>query len=108
MNIWWILVIAGALTFGMRFSFIYLLGNVKLPDVVRRALRFVPPAVLTALVLPELLMPAGYLDLSLANHRWLAGLIAGLVAWRTKSAVITILVGMGALWLFQWIFSLRM
>jgi branched-subunit amino acid transport protein len=101
MNIWWILVIAGALTFGMRFSFIFLLGNVKLPDVVRRALRFVPPAVLTALVLPELLMPAGYLDLSLANHRWLAGLIAGLVAWRTNSAPLTFLAGAVALLILQ-------
>jgi branched-subunit amino acid transport protein len=92
------------LTFGMRFSFIYLLGNVKLPDVVRRALRFVPPAVLTALVLPELLMPAGYLDLSLANHRWLAGLIAGLVAWRTKSAPLTILAGAVVLLILQTVF----
>jgi branched-subunit amino acid transport protein len=104
MNIWWILVIAGALTFAMRFSFIYLLGNVKLPDVVRRALRFVPPAVLTALVLPELLMPAGYLDLSLANHRWLAGLIAGLVAWRTKSAPLTFLAGAVVLLILQTVF----
>jgi branched-subunit amino acid transport protein len=101
MNIWCILVIAGALTFGMRFSFIYLLGNVKLPQVVRRALRFVPPAVLTALVLPELLMPAGYLDVSLANPRWLAGLIAVLVAWRTKSAPLTFLAGGVALLILQ-------
>jgi branched-subunit amino acid transport protein len=104
MNIWWILLFGGLLTFGMRLSFIYLLRRVQISQTVRRALRFVPPAVLSALVLPELLMPAGYLDLSLANHRWLAGFIAGLVAWRTRSVPLTFLAGAGALLFLQVIF----
>ena len=101
MNIWFVMVLGGLLTFGMRLSFIYLLGRVRVPDAVARALRFVPPAVLSALVLPQLLMPSGQLDLGLANHRWLAGLIAILVAWRTRSILLTILAGMTALLLLQ-------
>jgi branched chain amino acid efflux pump len=101
MNIWWIMLLGGMLTFGMRLSFIYLLGRVNVPDVVRRALRFVPPAVLSALVFPELFMPSGYLDIGLSNHRWLAGLIAIVVAWRTRSIFVTILAGMIALLLLQ-------
>ncbi|HTP03392.1 MAG TPA: AzlD domain-containing protein [Anaerolineales bacterium] len=93
MSIWWVMLVGGLLTFGIRFSFIFLLGRMDLPETARRALRFVPPAILSALVLPELLMPAGHVDFSLYNPRWLAGLLAGLVAWRTKSAPLTFLAG---------------
>lgn len=101
MSIWLIMLIGGLLTFGMRLSFIYLLGRMDIPDGLRRSLRFVPPAVLSALVVPELLMPGGQLDVSFGNHRWLAGLIAVLVAWRTKSILLTILAGMAALLILQ-------
>jgi len=101
MSIWWIMLVGGLLTFGMRLSFIYLLGRMQVPDGIRSALRFVPPAVLSALVLPELLMPSGSFDLGLGNHRWMAGLIAILVAWRTRSVLLTILAGMAALLILQ-------
>ena len=101
MNIWLVMLIGGMLTFAMRLSFIYLLAAVDVPDGVRRALRFVPPAVLSALILPDLLMPAGSLYLSLDNHRWLAGLVAVLVAWRTRSMLLTILAGTAALLILQ-------
>lgn len=101
MSIWTVMLLGGLLTFGMRLSFIYLLGRVNIPHGVRRALRFVPPAVLSALVLPALLMPSGHLDFGLANHRWLAGLIAIVVAWRTRSILLTILAGIAALLLLQ-------
>ncbi len=101
MNIWLVMLLGGLLTFAMRLSFIYLLGRVDVPDAVRRGLRFVPPAVLSALILPELLMPGGHLDVSLANPRWMAGLIAVVVAWRTKSILLTIVIGMAALLILQ-------
>ncbi len=104
MNIWTVMLLGGLLTFGMRLSFIYLLGRVDIPDAARRALRFVPPAVLSALVLPELLMPSGYLDITPMNHRWLAGLTAILVAWRTRSILLTILAGMLVLLALQLLF----
>ncbi len=97
MNVWVVMILGGLLTFGMRFSFIYLLGRVDVPPLVRRALHFVPPAVLSALIVPALLMPSGTLDLTLGNERWLSGLVAVLVAWRTKSVLLTILAGIAAL-----------
>ncbi len=101
MNIWLVIAVGGLLTFAMRFSFIYLLGRVEVPPIVQRALRLVPPAVLSALIMPGLLMPSGTLDLTLGNHRWLAGLVAILVAWRTKSILLTILGGIIALLILQ-------
>jgi branched-subunit amino acid transport protein len=101
MNIWLIMLTAGLLTFGMRLSFIYLFGRIDVPNMMRRALRFVPPAVLSAIILPQLLMPSGHLDFSWDNHRWLAGLAAVLVAWRTRNTLLTILTGMAFLFALQ-------
>ncbi len=103
MNIWLVMLSGGLLTFGMRLSFIYLFGRLEIPETMRRALRFVPPAVLSALILPELLMPSGSLDASLANHRWMAGVIAVFVAWWTKKPLLTILAGIVALLIFQFV-----
>ncbi len=105
MTLWLTLLIGGLLTYAIRLSFIVVLGNMNVPDSIRRALRFVPAAVLSAIILPEMVRPGGQLNLSPANPRLLAGLIAGLVAWRTKNILLTIAVGMGALWLLQFIFG---
>jgi branched-subunit amino acid transport protein len=95
------LALAGLLTFATRLSFIALLGRVETPPLLARALRYVPPAVLSAIVFPELLLREGKVDVTLHNLRLFAGLLAVLVAWRTKSVLLTIAVGMGALWLLQ-------
>jgi branched-subunit amino acid transport protein len=95
------IIAAGVLTYGIRLSSILLSGKVELPQGVQRALRFVPPAVFTAIFLPELFLTNGELNLSLGNDRLLAGSLAIIVAWRTKNVMITILVGMVALWILQ-------
>jgi branched-subunit amino acid transport protein len=99
MNLWLIILGMGIVTFGIRLVPIVLLGRIEIPVIVQRALRFVPPAVLTAIVVPELLYRDNQIDLALTNARLLAGLIAIVVAWRTKNALITIGAGMLALWL---------
>jgi branched-subunit amino acid transport protein len=103
MNIWLVMLFGGMITFGMRFSLIYLLaqGRFQIPKTIRRALHYVPPAVLSAIIFPELFLPEGSLDLSLGNTRLLAGLIAILVAWFTRNTLITIIAGMLALFLLQ-------
>lgn len=95
------LVVAGLVTFGIRLSFIGLLGRVPLPPIVTRGLRFVPPAVLSAIIFPELLVRGGAVHLGPDNPRLLAGLVAAVVAWRTRNVVLTIAVGMAALWALQ-------
>jgi len=101
MNIWLVMVIGGLITFGMRFSLIYLFGRFQVPETMRRALHYVPPAVLSAIIFPDLFLRGGVLDISVNNIRLLAGLVAVLVAWLSKSTLITIISGMLALFLFQ-------
>ena len=103
MNIWLVMLIGGLITFGMRFSLIFLFGRLEVPETMRRALHYVPPAVLSAIILPELLYPAGSLDLSLGNTRILAGIVAILVAWFTRNTLLTILAGMLALLILQFL-----
>lgn len=105
MSTWLTIIAAGALTYLTRLSSIVLYGKFEMPDQVERALRFVPVAVLSAIFLPELLFLQGELAFSIRNPRLLAGLIATLVAWRTKNVVYTIVSGMLTLWVLQFIFN---
>jgi branched-subunit amino acid transport protein len=104
MNVWAVLLLGGLITFGMRFSLIYLFGKFDIPETVRRALHYVPPAVLSAIVFPELFLHNGMLNVSWNNFRLLAGLVAVLAASFSKSTLITILTGMAALLLLQFFF----
>ena len=100
-SLWLTMFGAGVLTFATRLSFIALLERIKLPAWFQRALRFVPAAVLSAIILPETASRNGVLDLSLHNSQILAGCLAVVVAWRTKNVPLTILAGMAALLALQ-------
>ena len=103
MNIWLVMIIGGLITFWMRFSLIFLFGRFEIPETMRRALHYVPPAVLSAIIFPELLYKANQIDFSFGNIRLLAGIVAILVAWYTKNTLLTILAGMLALLLLQFL-----
>jgi branched-subunit amino acid transport protein len=103
MNIWLVLLCGGLITFGMRFSFIYLLGRFRIPETLQRALNYVPPAVLSAIIFPELFIRNGAMDFSAGNTRMLAGLVAILVAWFCKNTLLTIVVGMAAFFVLRFL-----
>jgi branched-subunit amino acid transport protein len=98
-SIWVTIAAAGVLTFLIRLSFFALMDRWEPPALLKRGLRYVPPAVLSAIIFPELLIHGGALDLSLGNVRLLAGLVAVLVGWRTRNVFLTIAAGMGAFYL---------
>lgn len=93
----------GAITLGLRTSFILLPERLRLPALLRRALPFVPAAVLTAVWAPELALQKGVLDLSPHNERLAAGALAIVVAWRWRLTFATIASGLIALHLFDWL-----
>jgi branched-subunit amino acid transport protein len=101
MNIWLVMIIGGLLTFVTRLSFILLLDRIHMPEWFRGGLRFVPVAVLSAIILPELTRPNGSLFFSWRNPQLLAGAVAVLVAWRTQNVILTIVAGIAALLIFQ-------
>jgi branched-subunit amino acid transport protein len=99
--LWVTIIIAGVLTLSIRLSFIVFMGKTQISPIVQQALRFVPVAVLSALIAPALFLSRGSLDLSFANMRLISGILAILVAWRTKNTLLTIVVGMACLLILQ-------
>lgn len=100
-GLWLILIAMGLVTFLLRYSFIGLYGKLNVPSWLEHALRFVPAAVLAALVAPALIAPQGEWLEPTGNPRLWAGVLAGAVAWRSGNIVYTMAAGMGALWLLQ-------
>jgi branched-subunit amino acid transport protein len=92
-----VMVAAGLATFLIRLSFIAVEGRVQLPRWFRISLQFVPAAMLSALIAPDLLMHDGALFLSLANPRLVAGAVAVAVSAWTRSVGWTIASGMAVL-----------
>ena len=91
---WWAVLGAGISTYAMRASFLAFAHRLAdVPPAVQRVLRQIPPAALASLVVPALLRPEGHLDLW--QERLLAGVVAALVAWRTRNIALTLGVGMG-------------
>jgi branched-subunit amino acid transport protein len=99
--LWVTIIIIGLLTLGIRLSFIVFMGKMQVSPMAQQALRFVPIAVLSALIAPALFFSSGSLNVSLSNVRLIAGLIAILVAWRTKNVLLTIFSGMACLLILQ-------
>jgi len=102
---WWVvIVVVGLLNYLSRLSFIALFAKVEMPPLVARALRFVPAAMLMAIVVPAVVFSApSTLAFSYTNPKLVAALVAAVVAWRTKSAVATMTLGMATLWVAQWL-----
>ncbi len=97
----WLLVLGLALTsFIPRASFILFFARWQVPPALRRSLRYVPAAVFSAILAPELALTGGSLDLGLHNPRLLAGMVGAAIAWRTHNTLATIAGGMLALHLF--------
>lgn len=94
-----LLLVAGmaVVTFFVRYPVLVLVGKIPLPEPVFRALRYVPPTVLTAIIVPAVLMPEGTVDISPANAYLVAGIASALVAWRSKNLVLTIVIGMAVM-----------
>jgi branched-subunit amino acid transport protein len=90
------LLIAGmaAVTFAIRYSLIGLSGRVKLPPAVVFALQFVPPAVLTAILVPAVLFSGGKLSVGFGNARLVGAVATVLFAFWKKNLLFTIGAGM--------------
>jgi branched-subunit amino acid transport protein len=103
MSLWYALAGMALVTYLARASFLLLPAGVDTPPLLRRALRYVPAAVLTAIWAPELALQKEVIFLSLENERLLAGAVAIGVAWRFRVTFATIASGLIALHLFDWL-----
>lgn len=100
--LWFVIAAMALLTFGLRASFLLLHERVTFPLLVRRALRYVPYAVLAALLVPAVLERG---DQAFAPEwpRLTAALVGAAIALRTRSVILTLSLGMLTLWVGQWL-----
>jgi len=91
-------------TFGIRYCMFALSGRIRLSQSFLNALRYVPPVVLTAIVVPAVLMPSGEsLELGLANARLVGAIAAFTTGWFTRNLLLTIVIGMAVIFGWQWL-----
>ena len=103
LKLWVVILAVGAINYASRLSFIAFFARRSMPPLLARALRYVPPAMLMALIVPMVVAPG--VGIETINPRIPAAIIAGAVAWRTRSTLKTMFAGMTSLWFLQAVLS---
>lgn len=101
LTLWLTLAAMTLVAFALRYVPMAMLERFKPSAGLQQALRYVPAATLAGLVFPALLAPEGRWAIEPGNARLLAGLLAVWAAWRYKNVLLTLGLGMGALWMLQ-------
>lgn len=102
-SLWGMFLVIGLGTFAMRLSFVELYGRPRIPPLLSRALVYVPASVLAALVLPAVVYPNGHGAFVFDNPQIPAAIIAAWVAWKTRNTILTLIAGMGVVWLIKFL-----
>jgi branched-subunit amino acid transport protein len=100
LKLWTVIVVVGGLNYLSRLSFIAFFASRQMPPLLARSSRYVPAAMLTALILPMVVTGANGVN-AFATPRVYAALVATVVGFLTRSTLATLGVGMGALWVLQ-------
>jgi branched-subunit amino acid transport protein len=105
MEIYWLILGMALITFATRYS-LFAFPDLRFPPLVQQALHYVPTAVLTAIVVPGMLMPDGkHFDVALDNAYLLAGLASILIAAWSRHLLATIGGGLLIFFLLRWAFG---
>ncbi len=108
MTLFEVVMLAGmaAVTFLIRYILLALADRFTMPPVMERALYYVPPAVLTAILLPAVLLPRGEWDLSIGNAYIFGALaaVAGGVIFRKHTLMASIGWGLAVFFLWRYLF----
>ncbi len=102
MSIWLLILGMALITFVIRYS-LFAFPDLRFPPLVRQGLHYVPTAVLTAIVVPGMLLPDGQQwALTLDNAYLLAGLACIAIAAVTRHLLATIGGGLLVFFLLRW------
>jgi branched-subunit amino acid transport protein len=98
-----IVVGMAVVTFVIRYLLFAVHDRISFPPIINRSLKFIPPAVLTAITLPIIFMPEDKLDFTLSNPYLFASFVAVVAGIVSKNLLITILFGLGGFFIFNWL-----
>lgn len=68
--------------------------NFEMAKNLELFLSFVPFSILSALIFPSILVPGRDLDLGVSNHYLLAGAVSIAIAYFSRKAVVTVIIGL--------------
>ena len=100
------LMIAGmaVINLAIRWPVYLFADHVRFPPLVERALAFVPVAVLTAIIVPMIVMPDGnQLEIDWRNPYLVGAIVAAVISWRWHKLMPTILIGMAVFFAMRWL-----
>jgi branched-subunit amino acid transport protein len=83
-----------AVTFLTRYPMMLLVSRIEVPAQMTQAFRYVPIAVLSAIIAPIIFVQDGQISIQINNHFLLAALISVFISWRTRNLLLTIVLGM--------------
>ena len=99
--IWFLIIGSGLITFGMRFLFLSPAMPRPLPEWAEAAIRLVPVAVLSTIIISEVFISDGTLTPLENNPRVMAAILAGIIAFWTKSVLLTLAGGLSCLYVLS-------
>lgn len=102
-EIFFIIMGMAVVTFFTRFASAALFRQTGVPVWFERWMKHVPTGILTALIMPALLLPKGYLDVSIQNHYLLAGIVAALAAYICRNTMVTMGLGLAVMLSLRWL-----
>ena len=101
---WVTLIIAGIITFLLRFSMIALIKENSLSEKTKIVLSYVPSAVFPAIIFPAIFLDNnGLLDL-VNNPKILASIIAIIAGFMSKNIIATIFAGLASYWFLIFVY----
>jgi len=104
MNDWLLVASMALVTFAIRYVLLAFSGRIQLSPTLVRALGYVPPVVLTAIVVPAVVLPDGEtLWLGWQNARLVGAIACVILALWHKNLLLTIAGGMAVFWGWQWL-----
>ncbi|MEM9945147.1 MAG: AzlD domain-containing protein [Cyanobacteria bacterium P01_D01_bin.36] len=97
-----VLLILGMMlvTFFIRYVMFGASSRITLSPAFLSALRYVPPVVLSAIVVPEVLLSDGALSVGVMNARLVGAIAAIVISYVTRNLLLTIIIGMAVF--FGW------
>jgi branched-subunit amino acid transport protein len=100
-NEMWMVAGMMAVTFGVRYFLFALADRIRMAAWIEASLKFIPPAVLTAITLPAVLLPQGDWQLSLSNPYLVSAAAAVVAGILTRNLMATIATGLSAFFAYR-------
>ena len=97
----WMIAGMMAVTFGIRNFLFALADRIRMAPWIEGALKFIPPAVLTAITLPAVLLPKGDWQVSFSNPYLVSAIAATAAGILTRNLLATIAIGLAVFFAYR-------